>query len=85
MRTENAPLFLPGKGALLLKVESDKLEYRFFAGIDESRLKMVGSGRTQLLSTECMVMTFTGCYVGVFAEGICSGWFHGFEYHFGNE
>ncbi|MCI8929788.1 MAG: glycoside hydrolase family 43 protein [Lachnospiraceae bacterium] len=85
MRTESAPLFLPGKGALLLKVESDKLEYRFFAGIDESRLKMVGSGRTQLLSTECMVMTFTGCYVGIFAEGKCSGWFHGFEYQFGKE
>lgn len=80
MRTESRPLFFPEKGALLLKVESDKLEYRFFAGADENSLKMVGRGRTQLLSTECMVMTFTGCYVGIFAEDMCSGWFHGFTY-----
>lgn len=80
METESRPLFLQEKGALLLRVSSDKLEYRFFAGKDENSLKPLGSGRTQLLSTECMVMTFTGCYVGVFAEGACSGWFHGFEY-----
>ena len=75
MRTESSPLFLQGMEKVLLKVESDKMEYRFWAGVDENSLHQVGSGRTQLLSTECMVMTFTGCYVGVFAEDICNGWF----------
>lgn len=32
-------------------------------------MTLIGEGRTQLLSTECMVFTFTGCFMGLFAEG----------------
>lgn len=55
-------------GECMLEIESDKLEYRFMAGTDEKRMKCFGRGRTQMISTECMVMTFTGCYIGIFAE-----------------
>ena len=60
---------LPGQsGRCLLGIDSDKTEYRFLAGTDKEHMKCFGRGRTQLLSTECMVMTFTGCYIGLFAE-----------------
>lgn len=55
-------------GRCLLGIESDEIEYRFLAGTDKVHMRCFGSGRTQLLSTECMVMTFTGCYIGLFAE-----------------
>ena len=32
-------------------------------------MSLIGTGRTQLLSTEAMPCTFTGCFVGLFAEG----------------
>ena len=41
----------------------------FFAGTDPDHLPLIGTGRTQLLSTEAMPCTFTGCFVGLFAEG----------------
>ncbi|GAA0791946.1 glycoside hydrolase family 43 protein [Faecalicatena orotica] len=80
MQTESEPLYLSGHGSIFLRVESDKLEYRFFAGSDERSLSLAGTGRTQLMSTECMPMTFTGCYVGLFAEKGCCGWFEEFKY-----
>ena len=67
-------------GKIFLRIESDKLEYRFWAGEDKGKMEFVGSGRTQLLSTECMVMIFTGCYVGLFAEKRSKAAFHGFNY-----
>ena len=79
MQTESQPLFLDVSEKILLRIESDALEYRFLAGRDENHLQMAGSGRTQLLSTECMPMTFTGCYVGVFAEKT-DAWFERFQY-----
>ena len=78
MQTESQPLFLDVSEKILLRIESDALEYRFLAGRDENHLQMAGSGRTQLLSTECMPMTFTGCYVGVFAEKT-DAWFEQFQ------
>lgn len=80
MQTESEPFFLGESGHVFLKIVSDKTEYRFFAGTDENSIEPVGSGRTQLLSTECMVMTFTGCYTGLFTEGKCNGWFTRFRY-----
>lgn len=49
MQTESQPLFLDVSEKILLRIESDALEYRFLAGRDENHLQMAGSGRTQLL------------------------------------
>ena len=65
---------------ILLRIEADRLEYRFSAGPDGEHMQYFGSGRTQLLSTECMVMTFTGCYIGLFAEKGAEAVFGEFRY-----
>lgn len=69
LSVESAPVFLPGHGGLRLKLEADRLNYRFYAGPAGGELQLVGEGRTQLLSTECMICTFTGCFVGLFCQG----------------
>jgi alpha-N-arabinofuranosidase len=45
------------------------MKYTFFAGTDPEHLVQIGTGSTQLMSTEVMRCTFTGCFAGVFAEG----------------
>jgi xylan 1,4-beta-xylosidase len=80
MLTESTPVILPDQGNILLRIDSTKLIYSFFAGTDEDDLQLVGQGRTQLLSTECMVCTFTGCFMGLFAEGSGTAWFDYFKY-----
>lgn len=79
MTVESAPVPLKGEGQVRLEVESDKLEYRFFAECAGERV-MVGTGRTQLLSTECTGGTFTGCFVGLFCQGQGSARFTEFWY-----
>lgn len=54
---------------LILRIDADRRKYTFFAGPDAEHLVEVGTGSTQLLSTECMICTFTGCFAGMFAEG----------------
>ena len=79
MAVESAPVFLGEDGPVFLEVESDKLEYRFFAESAGART-LVGVGRTQLLSTECTRGTFTGCFVGLFCQGEGSARFEEFQY-----
>ncbi len=81
MQTEVGCRYFPGKERLYLSIDADKLEYRFFAGTCEGNLERIGTGRTQLLSTECMPMTFTGCFFGLFAESGITAWFDRFQYH----
>ena len=66
---ESAPVFLPEEGKLRLRVEASRLQYRFFAGPEDGGLSSAGEGCTQLLSTECMNCTFTGCFIGLFCQG----------------
>jgi alpha-N-arabinofuranosidase len=80
LETESDPVFLPDEGNILLRVDATKLNYSFYAGTDEQALCLVGEGRTQFLSTECMVFTFTGCFIGLFAEGSGTAWFDYFLY-----
>lgn len=68
METENKIMLPDGGKTVLFKVIADKYKYTFSIERNGS-IYTVGDGRTQLLSTECMPMTFTGCYVGNFAEG----------------
>ena len=43
-------------------------------------LAQVGTGCTQLLSTEVTICTFTGCFYGMFAEGASQGTFQEFTF-----
>ncbi len=59
-----APVELPDSGPVRLKITCDKKKYEFFAND-----RKVGEGCTQLLATEAMAGTFTGCFFGVFCQG----------------
>lgn len=69
MEAESAPVCFDGADKLILRVDADKMKYVFFAGTDPEHLVLIGTGSTQLLSTEVMRCTFTGCFAGMFAEG----------------
>lgn len=69
MVVESQPVALPETGKLLLRVKTDRLHDAFFAGPLGEEPAFVGRGRTQLLSTEMMVCTFTGCFLGLFCQG----------------
>lgn len=69
MDAESAPVFFANADKLILRVDADKTRYIFFAGTDPEHLVQIGTGSTQLMSTEAMRCTFTGCFAGMFAEG----------------
>ena len=76
MITESQPVYVPEKTPLALSVQASKLEYIFSAGAVGESPKVVGKGRTQLLSTECMVSTFYRLPLrGFFAQGAGTAWF----------
>ncbi|MBQ3150426.1 MAG: glycoside hydrolase family 43 protein [Clostridia bacterium] len=55
--------------SLILKIVADNKKYVFLAGTDADNLTEVGSGCIQLMATECMPCSFTGCFAGIFAQG----------------
>ena len=69
MFMESQPVFFANTDTLTLRVEADKMMYYFFAGTSEENMVKIGTGSSQLLSTEVMRGTFTGCFAGIFAEG----------------
>lgn len=54
---------------LILRIEAARDRYIFLAGRNHENLSEIGRGSTQLLSTEVMRGTFTGCFFALFAEG----------------
>lgn len=58
------PVVIPENGPVTLRIVADKLRYEFFANDVK-----VGEGGTQLLATEAMTGTFTGCFFGIFCQG----------------
>jgi len=56
-----------------------RLRYTFLAGKAGEEMKEIGTGSTQLLSTECMNCTFTGCFVGLTAQGDCEAKYRYFD------
>ena len=68
MFMESVPVFFESSKKLTLRVEANKLMYTFYAGTGDDLVK-IGTGSSQLLSTEVMRCTFTGCFAGIFAEG----------------
>jgi len=73
-------IILPERKDYILKIIASKYEYNFFIGIDGKEWRPVGSGRSQLLSTEVMGHTFTGCFIGLFSQGADTAYFKDFEY-----
>jgi alpha-N-arabinofuranosidase len=69
MFMDSKPLFFENTNELTLQVEADKLMYVFSAGTGDENMVQIGTGSSQLLSTEVMRCTFTGCFAGIFAEG----------------
>jgi len=69
MRMVSENHFFPDTDHVTLKVHAERNQYTFCAGIKEESLEVIGTGSTQLLSTEVMKGTFTGCFFGMFAEG----------------
>ncbi len=69
MVTESPLVPLPGEGPVTLQIQSDKQGYRFFAKPQGQEPVLVGQGLSQLLSTEVMAGTFTGCFFGLFCQG----------------
>ena len=68
MFAESQPHFFENVDSLTLRVDADKMMYTFYAGTGDDLVK-IGTGSSQLLSTEVMRCTFTGCFAGIFAEG----------------
>ncbi len=69
MVTESPVVPLPDSGPVSLRIKAGRLLYEFFAGPEGGALSKVGEGRSQLLSTEAMAGTFTGCFFGMFCQG----------------
>ena len=64
---------------LTLCIQANRLRYTFLAGKAGEEMKEIGTGSTQLLSTECMNCTFTGCCVGLTAQGDCEAKYRYFD------
>lgn len=79
MQTLSEPVFFENTDTLVLRIEAERTKYTFLAGPDAAHLQVIGTGSTQLLSTECMNCTFTGCFAGMFAEGNCTAHFDYFS------
>ena len=76
--TESPRILLKNTDKLILRIEADKNLYRFSAASEEPYLVSVGTGRTQLLSSEVTSGSFTGCFAGLFAEGAAEAVFRYF-------
>lgn len=79
MKTLTEPVVFADADKLLFRIDARRHSYTFYAGADEAHLVEIGTGSTQLLSTECMNCTFTGCFAGMFAEGSCTARFDWFD------
>lgn len=74
-----ASVEIPHAENIILRMTSDKIYYRFAYSLDGEHFNELGSGLTMGLCTESTkTMTFTGTYIGMFAENAV-GVFEGFE------
>ncbi|MBQ1984674.1 MAG: hypothetical protein II230_00020, partial [Clostridia bacterium] len=69
MEIVSEPIVFENTDSLMLRIDAKRLRYTFLAGKDAGTLVVIGTGSSQLLSTEAMICTFTGCFAGMFAEG----------------
>jgi len=69
MEILSEPVCFENTDTLTLRIDAERFKYTFLAGGDAEHLVELGTGSSQLLSTEAMICTFTGCFVGMYAEG----------------
>ena len=69
MEVFSEPVRFEGAERLRLQIRGNRHQYTFLAGPDGSSMVTLGTGSTRLISTEAMPCTFTGCFIGLFAEG----------------
>ncbi len=69
LEVESGLLGVSTGNALDLRIIAKRDGYEFYVGQPGESFVCMGSGSTQLLSTEVMRGTFTGCLFGLFAEG----------------
>ena len=82
MLVESRPVFLPEEGKLTLTIQADRLAFEFFVQAEGGEPQSLGTASTQLISTECMICTFTGCFFGMYCQGEpgAKAAFEGFSY-----
>lgn len=69
MEVRSRTVLFENTDTLTLRMDARRMGYTFFAGKDAAHLMEIGKGSSQMLSTEMMICTFTGCFAGMFAEG----------------
>lgn len=69
MLVESQPVSLPEEGSLTLTIQADALKFQFFVQAQGTGQQSLGTASTQLISTECMICTFTGCFFGLYCQG----------------
>ncbi|MDD2647443.1 MAG: glycoside hydrolase family 43 protein [Eubacteriales bacterium] len=71
---------IPWSGGAEIRVNADKLTYRFSAVAQDGREYPLGEALTRHVSTESAKLGFTGVMLGLFAEGGCKARFTSFSY-----
>ena len=66
----------PWLGACEMEISFDRLMYRFAFGRPDGVKEQAGSALTRYVSTEATPCSFTGVYLGAYAQGVCMGRFH---------
>lgn len=69
MLAESQPVSLPEEGSLTLTIQADALKFQLFVQAQGTGQQSLGTASTQLISTECMICTFTGCFFGLYCQG----------------
>ena len=69
MKTVSEAAEFENTDSIRLQIVAERDHYTFYAGAENEEMKEIGRGSTQLLSTEVMKGTFTGCFFALFAEG----------------
>lgn len=70
----------PWHGPCVLSVRADRKHYAFFYGDSDENQISAGTGLTSLVSTEATPISFTGVYIGIFAQNHGRARFNWFEY-----
>ena len=64
----------------ILTVCADRKNYTFYYGDSNENLISAGTALTSLVSTEATPISFTGVYIGIYAQNRGRARFHWFEY-----
>jgi hypothetical protein len=71
----NVVYYQPWQGECELEISFDKLTYSFAFSKPGEAKKRTGTALTRYVSTEATPCSFTGVYLGAYAQGECEGHF----------